>query len=366
MKITSMLSNGFMSTRTQKINQYIEIVVSTDQRLNFMAQDTRQTIASALRKRYTKVGISIVNNMEDLENLVAKKPDLVVPGMRHVLLDPSKGFEASPKVWLSTYLDQNNIAFTGSDRNAITLQANKQASKQAVINAGLQSTAYFIAKLGQPVPNHQLTYPLFVKPNNRGGGVGIDEQSVVRSDVDLKAKIQSIHSSFSTNALVEEYLPGREFSVAVVRQPYSNELLAMPIEIAAPTDGNGHSFLSEAVKKADTEMVLKVNDAALKNSINSLAIGVFKALGAQDYGRIDVRLDAAGNPSFIEANLHAGLSTHGYLARCFYLNEQISYADMILAIVALGLERSQPAYIQTPQAELELMAADLATTLPIA
>ena len=74
--------------------------------------------------------------------------------------------------------------------------------------------------------------------------------------------------------------------------------------------------------------------------INNLAINVFKSLGARDYGRIDIRLNAAGAPSFIEANLTPGLSNHGYLARCFFMNHQIDYDDMISAIVGLGVNRS--------------------------
>jgi D-alanine-D-alanine ligase-like ATP-grasp enzyme len=99
--------------------------------------------------------------------------------------------------------------------------------------------------------------------------------------------------------------------------------------------------LSEAVKDADTEEVLAVTDASLKRTLNALAIGVFTALGSRDYGRIDMRLDDMGVPSFIEANLMPGLSDHGYLARCFALNENISYEDMILSVVALGLQRTQ-------------------------
>lgn len=76
--------------------------------------------------------------------------------------------------------------------------------------------------------------------------------------------------------------------MTVIRQPYSDDLLAMPIERTTPTDKRGHSFLSEAVKDADTEVVLAVNDHELKKSLNNLAIGVFKALGSRDYGRIDM------------------------------------------------------------------------------
>ena len=249
----------------------------------------------------------------------------------------------------------------------MALEFNKHEAKQKTIDAGLRSSAFFISTIIKPTFKHNLQFPLFVKPTNRGDSKGIDEQSVVYSDADLKEKIQSIHKECGSDALIEEYLPGREFSVAVIRQPHSDDLLAMPIEITTPADKRGHSFLSEAVKDADTEKVLAVHDYELKSLLNALAIGVFKALGSRDYGRIDMRLDGSGKPNFIEANLMPGLSNHGYLTRCFYLNQNTSYSDMILSIVALGLMRNQV----LPQVTLavdsgEVLAGELATTLPVA
>ncbi len=366
MKTTTIFSNVSRTTRLKKINKYIEIVGSTNPRLNAMARDSRLTIATTLRKQYKKVGITVVNNMDDLEELVAKKPDLVVLGMKLILLDPSKSYDDSPKMWLSTYLEKNNIAYTGSDTDALMLEFNKHEAKQTTIKAGLRSSAFFISSLAKPNFSHNLNFPLFVKPTNRGDSKGIDERSVVYSEDALRAKIKSIHSDCISDALIEEYLPGREFSVAVIQQPYSDSLLAMPIEITTPLDSRGHSFLSEAVKDADAEVVLAVDDNKLKKSLNALAIGVFKALGSHDYGRIDMRLDNQGQPSFIEANLMPGLSTHGYLARCFYLNQQIPYQEMILAVVELGLMRSQSAQqVTLPENSVELFVTELAVTLPI-
>ena len=334
------MHKGLPKTPTKKIDKYIEIVGSSKPRLNAMSRDSQLTMLEVLGAQYTKVAITLVDNMADLKMLVAKKPDLVVLGMKLVLLDSSKSYDDSPKVWLSSYLSEHNISFTGSDTNALNLEFDKHEAKQKVIDAGLQSSAYFIARIDQPLPKHKLTFPLFVKPTNRGDSKGIDERSVVHSDLELELKIRSIHSELSSDALIEEYLPGREFSVAVIRRPVSSDLLAMPIEITAPADRKGNTFLSEAVKQADSEKVVVIQNPALKNALNTLAIGVFEALGSRDYGRIDMRLDAFGNPSFIEANLMPGLSDHGYLSRCFYVNERITYSDMILSIVSLGLERA--------------------------
>jgi D-alanine-D-alanine ligase len=355
-------------TPLQKIDKYIEIVGSTNPRLNAMAKDSRLTLRATLSKHYRKVGVTIVNDMADLERLVAKNPDLVVLGMKLVLLDPVKSYDDSRKMWLSTYLAAHGINFTGSETDALTLEFDKHEAKQKVIDAGLQSSAYFISRMTQPVFAHNLRFPLFVKPTNRGDSKGIDEKSVVHTQAALEAKILSIHHECSSDALIEEYLPGREFSVAVIKRPGSPALLAMPVEITAPADTQGNSFLSEVVKKADSEAVWAVQDDVLKQAINTLAIGVFQALGSRDYGRIDVRLNNSGAPSFIEANLMPGLSDHGYLARCFELNEHIAYEDMITLIVGLAFEPFRglptdvvPASLRRGQLD-EAVVTHLATT----
>jgi D-alanine-D-alanine ligase len=318
---------------------YIEIVGSTNPRINAMSRDSQLSMLAVLEKHYTKVRITHVDTMEDLEMLVAKRPHLVVLGMKLVLLDDSVSYDESPKVWLSDYLAEHGITFTGSDTDALMLEFDKPVAKQAVIDAGLQSAAYFISPITKPATSHTLQFPLFVKPTNRGDSKGIDEMSVVHTNEALWAKIDAIHAECVSDALVEEYLPGREFSVAVMRQPRSRSLLAMPLEITSPADAHGNTFLSEAVKVADIEQVLPVTEPALKSALNSLAIGVFKALGARDYGRIDMRLDAEGIPRFIEANLMPGLSDHGYMIRCLSMGQRTSYEYMILSIVRLALER---------------------------
>ncbi len=341
MEITSILSNGIQAIRSKKIKKSIEIIVSDNPRLNDLPEDARLAVHAALSKHYEKVAVTVIDNLSHLEGLVARKPDLVVLGIGLVLLDPHKSYDDSRKLWLASYMKENGINYTGSGTEALILQRNKHEAKQEIIDAGLRTSAYCVAQINQSMPQQSLRFPLFVKPTDRGDGKGIDEKSLVYSDIELNAKVLSIHNDCSSDALIEEYLPGREFSVAVIRRPDSDDLLAMPIEIIAPTDKKGHSFLSEVVKKTDIEKVLAVHDSELKDSLNALAIGVFQALGSRDYGRIDMRLDSHGRPSFIEANLMPGLSDHGYLSRCFYLNQRASYSDMILAIVALGLSRTQ-------------------------
>ncbi len=347
-----------------KIDMHIELVGSGNPRLNAMTAEAQQHLLATLKKQYKKVSITIVNTMPDLVALVAKRPDLVVLGMKLVLLDPSMGYDDSPKVWLSDYLTAHGIGYTGSDTASLQLEFDKPVAKQNVIDAGLESAAYFISTIKAPTFEHGLTYPLFVKPTNRGDSKGIDERSVVHSQAELESMIAAIHEECDSDVLVEEYLSGREFSVAVIDYGMMGGLVAMPIEIVSPIDRNGNSFLSASVKSADLEQVVAVTDLELKQAINELAIGTFKSLGARDYGRIDVRLDARGVPSFIEANLMPGLSAHGYLARCFYLNNKISYDEMVFSIVEPAALRVARASIAAPSEMMVKKLTGVSVVMP--
>jgi D-alanine-D-alanine ligase len=215
----------------------------------------------------------------------------------------------------------------------------------------------------QDTPHNQtdLHYPLFVKPLDRGGGLGIDAQSVVYDEVQLQTKLQSLTNDYQADALVETYLPGREFSVAILKDELFNSYSTMPLELIAPLDEHGHRLLSDAVKTADTETFLPVETGVLKESIKRLALKVFHAIGAQDYGRIDIRLDAHGVPQFLEANLIPSLLDHyGNFPKACLLNEGLAYEPMLLQIVALGLKRAEVSVLESLDFAIEFGEAEIA------
>ena len=186
-----------------------------------------------------------------------------------------------------------------------------------------------------------MNFPLFVKPANRGGGLGIDSNSLVHNFEELLSKVRSINIKLSSDALIEEYLPGREFSVAILKEEISNEYIAMPIELIAPQDKFGSRILSGKIKSANTEQAIAVSDPIIRAKIVRLALNVFKALDARDYGRIDIRLDVNGTPQFLEANLIPSLiSDYGSFPKACILNAKLDYESMILQIVNLGLTRN--------------------------
>lgn len=308
-----------------------------------MSKKSREAIRKVLSKHYAKVEITIVNNLSDLDALVAKEPDLAFLGMKFVPVDPELGFADSERIWLSEYLIEHGIVCTGSSSRAHRLDLNKPLAKQYVLDAGLATSAYSVATANQQVLEGQMpqTYPLFVKPTDRGGGAGIDSNSVVYDFEQLKAKVNSITEKLGSDSLIEQYLSGREFSVAIIKNSNNADYSIMPLELVAPIDGHGSRLLSKKIKSSDSEQAVAVSDKNISTAICDLAINVFHALGARDYGRVDIRLDQQGIPNFLEANLIPSLiDNYGSFPKAWAMNKRMEYEEMLLAIAGLGLERS--------------------------
>ena len=326
-----------------KINKRIEIVTSTTRGLSSMGQQSIGSAQAVLARHYAQARVTIVNDLSDLDALVARRPDVVFLGMKFLPSNPALGFHDPSKIWLSEYLDDAGIVCTGSDYRAHELELNKELAKQRVLQAGLKTARFYTARADEPLiqDDVRLTYPLFIKPSNRGGGLGIDANSLVHTFTQLRSKVRSIADRLGSDALIEEYLPGREFSVGILKDAEADEYCVMPLELVAPVNSSGARFLSGQIKSADTERHFAVTDTALRDSINTLAIDVFRALGARDYGRIDIRLDAGGIPHFLEANLLPSLlEGYGNFPKTCLLNAGLDYEPMILRIVELALSHN--------------------------
>jgi len=321
-----------------KISLRIEVVRSTLKTLSSMSEESAKAIVATLQSYYTDVVMTNVDNQTDLTALISRKPDLVFLGIHYILDDG----ELAAKVWLSDIFDKHNIRYTGSTKFAHRLGLNKHLAKQRIIEGGLQTSPFTIVRLEDEMIMNEgkLSFPLFVKPSNKGGGQGIDEFSIVHTIKELQAKVGMIHTIQEADALIEEYLVGREFSVAVIANQKTGDLTAMPIELVAEKDTNGDRMLSRQIKSANAEGVVEVTDLIDRFKLTTFAVAVFKALGARDYGRIDIRFDKYGVPQFLEANLIPSLiDGYGSFPKAYEMNLGLTYTDMLLQIVRLALNR---------------------------
>lgn len=321
-----------------RIDKTIELVRARNGKFSSMGQGASNTVIAVLEKQYKTVSITTINTLKDLESLIERKPDLVFLTVKRI---PISADDLDNTVWVSDVLAKAGINHTGSLGEAISLDYDKTRAKDIVLDAGYSTSGYFIAKPGdflnaESIP---LQFPLFIKPTSLGNKKGVDAESVVHNYKDYVSKVQSLATNFRSDSLVEPFLSGREFSVAVIQKHASEPLESLPIEIVIGKNDNGDRILGATAHSGDDEVISIVEDPALHASLQSLAEGVFTALGARDYGRIDIRLNSEGQPQFLEANLIPGLSTSSFYPIANKLYNDLSYEDTILQIVSTAFDR---------------------------
>jgi len=330
----------------KKLKKHIEIVSSSKTYLSSMSYPSRQAIAGVLRERYENVSIALVDTKYDLDELVARGPDIVFLGLKYVPHDLSQDLQNPNKIWVSHYLTQNSLNHTGSSHDAHKLDIDKSLAKAKLRQADLKTADYMLLRQGQELKSKDVTleYPLFVKPTNRGGGLGIDEDSIVYSFTELARKVNIISEELRSDVLVEQYLSGREFSVAILRSSGAQSYQVVPVELIAEANEKGQRVLGEEAKAANREQAIELPPGQMRRSISELALRSFKELGGRDYGRIDIRLNEHGEPHFLEANLLPSLiCDYGTFPKACKLGLGMEYPEVIYRIVQLAAERSSQA-----------------------
>jgi D-alanine-D-alanine ligase len=320
------------------INKYIEIVmIAGDIKQKNIAIDIdAKIISNILSKIYTKVSISVIRTKDNLNNLIKKKPDLVFSGVKYFTFY-NKDNE-SETIWLNDYLDDNNIPYIGSSRRALENEYDKCVAKNIMQKSNINTADFFTSHPGEYKNKKSLPikFPLFIKPITGGDSRGIDQDSIVNNFNDFEKKVSSIHNDQQSNSLIETYLSGKEYSVAILENHIKNTITAMPVEIIPKSSPQEYSILDFNAKKNDSEEVVAVLSLEIRNQVSSLAIIAFKALNGKSFGRIDIKMNEHGVPYFMEANFMPGLK-QGYFYRACFLNQNMSYDQMILMIARTGM-----------------------------
>ena len=201
-------------------------------------------------------------------------------------------------------LDQYKIPYVFSGPVIMGLSLNKHLAKLVVAASGVPVSPGCLITEFKDLENCSLKYPLFVKPVSEGTGKGITDKSLVRSYAELSKMVEWILKEFRQPALVEEYLPGREFTVGILG--YGVEAIAIGgMEVMTI---NNLPYSVEVKENYQNYCTYKPLDADIIDECKSVALHAWRALDAVDAGRIDLKADRNGKICFIEANPLAGLN----------------------------------------------------------
>lgn len=234
-------------------------------------------------------------------------------------------------------LDQYRIPYVFSGPVIMGVSLNKHLAKLVVASAGVPISPGQLISVVSELNNLDLKYPLFVKPVSEGTGKGITAKSLVNTPEELKSMVVWILDEFHQPALVEEYLPGREFTVGIVGT--GNEAVAIGgMEVIC---ANNLPYSVEVKENYQEYCSYKPLGSEIIEECKSVALNAWKALGAVDAGRVDLKADRDGRICFIEANPLAGLNpVHSdlpILSRMY----GIEYQSLMEMIVKAAIRRTQ-------------------------
>ena len=252
-----------------------------------------------------------------------------------------------------------SIPYTASRVLANAISLDKTQTKRIWQQVGLPTPRFAEVHSVGEVDDRGLTYPLFVKPVREGTGMGIDQGAIVHDVRQLADRVAWMVEAYKQPALVEEYLPGREFTVGFIGNPgfparrrrswlYDNDgyhyfpILEIDSGVSVSPGVYGHDAKSYDIGATGAPGYICPTDIpdSLRLRLIELTRKAAEAIGACDVSRVDLRLDARGEPSLIEINTLPGLNPAVSDLCIVAAAEGMPYQDLITEILYLAAERN--------------------------
>ncbi len=249
-------------------------------------------------------------------------------------------------------LELLNIPCTGSPPNALSNALYKDRVKKRLEAAGVPTPRARV--MAGPDDPCDLSFPLIVKPVHEDGSAGITSKSVVHDERSLRERVAEVVAGFRQPCLVEEYIAGRELNVALFGFPTARVLPLQEIDFSQLPEHEPKIVSYEAkweegsVADRGTRPVLHPQlPAGQAARVRRVAVEAFRAVGMRDYGRVDVRLSAAGVPYVVDVNPNCDLSPHAGMARAAAA-VGIDYPSLAKLLVRYALRRRRAAATSLP------------------
>ena len=292
---------------------------------------------------------SLIARGHTVDRLGLKPPwELVVSTLQQVEADLVfnlfEGFEGrSETEWMLAHeLETLGLAFTGASSQALALCLDKAKAKECLLRHGVATARYQLldtAGLGE----FSLPFPVIVKPMKEDASHGLTSRSVVYDIQALAQQVGYVEQEYGTPVLVEQFLPGREFTVSIVggRRPR----IFPPSEMQYAPDMPGPPILSYAAKWSPQDPAYQATTLVcpaqlpeeLVQRINAVALAGYQAVGSPAYARVDLRADAEDTLHILEVNPNpdlwpdAGMGLQTKAAG-------VDYGELVQIIVDLALE----------------------------
>jgi D-alanine-D-alanine ligase len=247
-------------------------------------------------------------------------------------------------------LEMLRIPYLGSDPLTLGICLVKSRAKEVLSYYGIPTAPHAVLATMEECSGFRLGFPSIVKPLHEGSSKGIYDSCVVRNPADLRREVQTVLDTYGEPALVEEFLPGREFTAAMLGNGEGLRVLPIvEIKFDAPPPGANPIYSYEAKWLWDTvEKPLDIYecpaplDERLQRRIESLCRKTYAVLRCRDWTRIDLRCDASGEPRVIEVNPLPGILPRPEDNSCFPKAARaagMSYGELINSVLDIAMNR---------------------------
>ncbi|MBB3209980.1 D-alanine-D-alanine ligase [Rhodopirellula rubra] len=265
------------------------------------------------------------------------------PDITYMLLEEFHGVVTYDFAVIS-YLELMQQPYTGCNPRGLLLSKDKALSKKILTYHRIPTPRFAVFRHGRAVRRPQrLSFPLFVKSVTEDASFAISQASIVHNDAALAERVAFVHEKTGEDAIVEQYIEGREIYCGVLG---NDRLVCFPAwEMDFGTLPEDAARIATSRVKWDrkyqerheiTTHAAKDLDPAMEKQIFKLCKRVYRALSMSGYGRMDLRLTPSGEIYVIEANANPNIEYGEDFAESAEA-AGITYEALIQRILNLGL-----------------------------
>ena len=277
------------------------------------------------------------------QKLALSRPDLV--------FNMAEGFRGQNREALVPAIcEYLSIPYTGSDPLTLALSLHKGRTKETLAFRGVPTAPFACLETADDVDRLALPFPVFVKPVAEGSGKGVFSNNLCDGPAALRERVRFLVERYAEPVLVETYLPGPEFTVAILGNgPEAYCLPVIGFDFATLPPGAPPVYGYEAKWVWDRpEAPLAIfqcparTPAGLHREIERTALDAYHALSCRDWCRVDVRVDRFGVPNILELNPLPGIIPDPAMNSCFPKAARAAgfgYDELIQEVVRLAWRR---------------------------
>lgn len=248
-------------------------------------------------------------------------------------------------------LEMLGIPYTGSGVLTLALTLDKPLTKKVLSYHGIPTPRFKVFASDKDVDARGLSFPVFVKPAHEGSSMGISPSCHCDNVKELREEVRRLVSQYRQPVLVEDFLPGREFTVGILGNKSPVIFPIMEINFDAVPKEHGRIY-SRQFKTDWSDDVYYLCPAPvspeLEQQIKDTALKTYRVLGCRDLARVDLRLDKHAVPNVLEVNplpgMAPGFSDYPRIAE----KGGWSYTELVNGILESALRRLGKTHLSAP------------------